>query len=328
MALSAQNSFVSVAGSANVSNASLFSPLREQSFNSPVSTDGFSGGKGGGLGLPKTPVGSFNRSNVNTPLISPLTMIREEDLEVREDEEDETIATRLSKENFVTSLPSTTMTSTRPSIVLEDVESFSTNSKSSSSQLPSIREPSPVMVEALPAVRSFKPNAVSSSTPAHAAPLVPTVSEYERNHLMQLANADSRESISQIKALMTAFPAAVIESAAMRKAATADPDVLDAGNQEAAAAFRVPSAAATTTTTTTITSFQQEYLKNCVEESMDDFCSDMRKQMWHLHYDMVRSFQLQQEGMGEMLKMYAVNDDLASEVERLRKENEELRKYF
>ena len=32
--------------------------------------------------LPKTPVGSFNKSNAHTPLVSPLTMIREEDLEV------------------------------------------------------------------------------------------------------------------------------------------------------------------------------------------------------------------------------------------------------
>ena len=34
------------------------------------------------LSLPKTPVGSFNKSNAHTPLVSPLTMIREEDLEV------------------------------------------------------------------------------------------------------------------------------------------------------------------------------------------------------------------------------------------------------
>ena len=32
--------------------------------------------------MPKTPVGSFNKSNAHTPLVSPLTMIREEDLEV------------------------------------------------------------------------------------------------------------------------------------------------------------------------------------------------------------------------------------------------------
>ena len=34
------------------------------------------------ISLPKTPVGSFNKSNAHTPLVSPLTMIREEDLEV------------------------------------------------------------------------------------------------------------------------------------------------------------------------------------------------------------------------------------------------------
>ena len=35
-----------------------------------------------------------------------------------------------------------------------------------------------------------------------------------------------------------------------------------------------------------------------------------------------------QEEIGETLKLYAVNEDLAKEVEMLRKENEELRKYY
>ena len=35
-----------------------------------------------------------------------------------------------------------------------------------------------------------------------------------------------------------------------------------------------------------------------------------------------------QEEIGETLKLYAVNENLAREVERLRKENEELRKFY
>ena len=85
-------------GGDNVSNNSLFSPLREQSFNynSPLLGEGIRQENQEHIStftrshkslnllisLPKTPVGSFNKSNAHTPLVSPLTMIREEDLEV------------------------------------------------------------------------------------------------------------------------------------------------------------------------------------------------------------------------------------------------------
>ena len=82
---------------------------------------------------------------------------------------------------------------------------------------------------------------------------------------------------------MTAFPAAVLESAEKMAVAAAPPDVLDA------APF-APNPAGNAN----MSAYHREFLQNCVEEAMDDFCSDLRRQMWHLHYDMVRSFQLQQ----------------------------------
>ena len=88
-----------------------------------------------------------------------------------------------------------------------------------------------------------------------------------------------------MRAIMTAFPAAVLESAEKMAVATAPPDadVLDA------APF-APNPAGNAN----MSAYHREFLQNCVEEAMDDFCSDLRRQMWHLHYDMVRSFQLQQ----------------------------------
>ena len=87
-----------LSGGGNISNNSLFSPLREHSFNNNSSWVGdgirYGSKKSKDLrssempnyciffSLPKTPVGSFNKSNAHTPLVSPLTMIREEDLEV------------------------------------------------------------------------------------------------------------------------------------------------------------------------------------------------------------------------------------------------------
>ena len=89
-----------------------------------------------------------------------------------------------------------------------------------------------------------------------------------------------------MKALMTAFPAAVLESAE-KMVADAPPDVLDA-------AATVASSRNSAAGNPNMAAYHREFLQNCVEDAMDDFCSDLRRQMWHLHYDMVRSFQLQQ----------------------------------
>ena len=72
--------------------------------------------------------------------------------------------------------------------------------------------------------------------------------------------------------------------------------------------------------------FKQEFVQAAVEEAMDEFCSDMRKQLWHMHYDMIKAFQQQQMELKQNLKEYAVNEALVEEVERLRAENAELKR--
>ena len=59
---------------------------------------------------------------------------------------------------------------------------------------------------------------------------------------------------------------------------------------------------------------------------MDEFCADMRKQLWHMHYDMIKAFQQQQLELKSSLKEYAVNEALVEEVERLRAENAALKR--
>ena len=96
---------------------------------------------------------------------------------------------------------------------------------------------------------------------------------------------------------MTAFPAAVLESAEkMVVGSGAPPDVLDASAAAATSSARNRNPAGNSN----MSVYHREFLQNCVEEAMDDFCSDLRRQMWHLHYDMVRSFHLQQESFSQM----------------------------
>ena len=101
---------------------------------------------------------------------------------------------------------------------------------------------------------------------------------------------------------MTAFPAAVLESAEkMVVASGTPPDELDA---PPSARDLNPAGNAN------MSAYHREFLQNCVEDAMDDFCSDLRRQMWHLHYDMVRSFQLQQGSFSQMNLVMNLNISL------------------
>ena len=70
---------------------------------------------------------------------------------------------------------------------------------------------------------------------------------------------------------------------------------------------------------------KQKYVQAAVEECMDDFCSDMRKHLWHIHYDVLKSFQTQKTEIENLLKNYAINETLLEEVKRLREENAKLK---
>lgn len=53
---------------------------------------------------------------------------------------------------------------------------------------------------------------------------------------------------------------------------------------------------------------------------MDDFCSDMRKHLWHIQYDMIKNFQLQQLEFKKILQNYASNEELLLENAKLKEE--------
>ena len=71
--------------------------------------------------------------------------------------------------------------------------------------------------------------------------------------------------------------------------------------------------------------FKQKYVQAAVEECMDDFCCDMRKHLWHIHYDILKSFQTQKAEIENVLRRYAINETLLEEMKRLREENEKLK---
>ena len=73
--------------------------------------------------------------------------------------------------------------------------------------------------------------------------------------------------------------------------------------------------------------FQREYLRSVVTECMEDFTSEVRKQLWHIEWDIARNFQLLEE-KNEMRQeeFNRTYENLISENQMLREENEALKR--
>ncbi|PIK33196.1 hypothetical protein BSL78_29991 [Apostichopus japonicus] len=74
--------------------------------------------------------------------------------------------------------------------------------------------------------------------------------------------------------------------------------------------------------------FQAEFIRNMIEDCLEDFKADVHRDITNLQVEMLRQFQIQQNEIQQLLKKYSVNEELLTEVERLREENKRLKSTF
>eukprot|EP00126_Sphaerothecum_destruens_P000173 Sdes_comp10210_c0_seq1m1830 len=72
-------------------------------------------------------------------------------------------------------------------------------------------------------------------------------------------------------------------------------------------------------------SFQMSHLKGIVEDCLDDFRSNVHRDIQNIHIEMLRQFEIQKVEFREMLKFYSVNEALVKELELLKEENRRLK---
>ena len=142
-----------------------------------------------------------------------------------------------------------------------------------------------------------------------------------------------KNEMSNIKAMMTAFPEALEmfpkASQSFQNASKINSSRKDR-QQDGAVATSVqndilscrPEMADSSTP-----NIQRDYLKSVVDDCMDEFTSEVRKHLWRIEWDITENFQrLKEENDSRQDRFSIIYENMMLENEKLRKENEELKK--
>ncbi|KAI8804768.1 hypothetical protein BJ742DRAFT_444895 [Cladochytrium replicatum] len=74
-----------------------------------------------------------------------------------------------------------------------------------------------------------------------------------------------------------------------------------------------------------VSSFQSQLLENIIEDSLQDFRMEIRKDIQNVHLEVLRQFHFLRCEMEEMMEKYSATAPLLAEIERLREENDRLK---
>lgn len=79
---------------------------------------------------------------------------------------------------------------------------------------------------------------------------------------------------------------------------------------------------------TPLTSVQINFIRNMIEETLEDFREACHRDIVNLQVEMIKQFHLQSTEIQMLLERYSVNENLVAEIEKLREENKRLRSNF
>lgn len=74
--------------------------------------------------------------------------------------------------------------------------------------------------------------------------------------------------------------------------------------------------------------FQVQFIKNLIDESLDEFRVALHRDIVNVQVEMLRQFQIQKNELKGMLEKYSVNEALITEIERLKEENNRLKSKY
>ncbi|OCT87582.1 protein NEDD1 [Xenopus laevis] len=77
-----------------------------------------------------------------------------------------------------------------------------------------------------------------------------------------------------------------------------------------------------------LTAVQINFIKNMIEETLDDFREACHRDIVNLQVEMIKQFHIQSSEIQMLLERYSLNESLVAEIEKLREENKRLRVNF
>ncbi|KAM9313210.1 protein NEDD1 [Gastrophryne carolinensis] len=77
-----------------------------------------------------------------------------------------------------------------------------------------------------------------------------------------------------------------------------------------------------------LTSVQINFIRNMIEETLDDFREACHRDIVNLQLEMIKQFHMQSAEIQMLLERYSVNETLVTEIEKLREENKRLRSNY
>ena len=152
--------------------------------------------------------------------------------------------------------------------------------------------------------------------PSHTFAQLPDENNFDEQTDSEQNNTE-KTGMSDIRAMMTAFPEALnptpfqtsFRSNYLKVPPQNDPELKNGEGTDRSQKY------------------QQEYLKSVVTECMHDFTTEVRKQLWHIEWDMTKNFQrLREENDRQQEGFNRIYENMMSENQRLREENENLKK--
>jgi len=298
-------------------SSQLFSPLRDADTSFPGSQVGFSNNKeprrvsevrlsSDGLfsplreaNSPTSSIGSFNSnrktpySSFTTPTMSPLTSIREESTNPAGSHAK---PLNITRETF------------KPpeKLSLEKLDEFV--KEASAGDKSPVFDREDCLDEGK---RSFKLSVEEKKKLVQGS----VEEEKSSNIVKPMISHGSRSQPEDFLSVLTAFPDLVLDRGE------------DQGSHVKIAAARVTERLVNTPDSGVAT-YQRDYISGVVSEAMEEWCSGVERRLWGLQYSLLRQLQSHQEETRNMMAEFSGVEQMKEELRSLRRENEELRKFF
>ncbi|XP_044133208.1 protein NEDD1 isoform X2 [Bufo gargarizans] len=77
-----------------------------------------------------------------------------------------------------------------------------------------------------------------------------------------------------------------------------------------------------------LTSVQINFIRNMIEETLDDFREACHRDIINLQVEMIKQFHIQSSEIQTLIDRYSVNENLVAEIEKLREENKRLKAHY